>query len=261
MFPAQQGPQAGPPQMTPEQIAEFYRSVGIGSSVGQPPTTRTVQALPVTLPPMPERRPDRYETIATYPTVQPQREQIGVSDMARGFTPDLRERLPSTPMAGQRAAALPPIPGPYSVASLTGAVNEQGFPVAAPGMPSFPMPAMVGGASPVMTAEAKIAPIPMPPYRSVGSQVDLNPPLPRGRPMRSGLIPPMPIPMPGRAQNPALPQLQRTAPIPQPRPQIRPPLNILVQGSNSEQPQQQAERRAWGTPNKRTYNPDTAQWD
>lgn len=180
-----QGPAPGPPQMTPQQVTDFYRSVGITSPVGQPPATRTVQSVPVNLPPIPasvEDRvtarnrvplPERATTIATYQTPS-------ISDYVRGRTlAPVPDRLPTG------VAGMPANFGTFSPQQ----VAQIGVPA---GGTQPPLRITVDGANPIQTA--KVAPVPFTRPTAVGTALDTKP------------MPPMPIPRP------------KTAPVPFPRP-------------------------------------------
>lgn len=189
--PAAQGPQPGPPQMTPEQIASFYQSVGIPS--GQGPTTRPVQSVPMTPPPLPRPVPERATTIATYQTPS-------VSDYVRGKTlAPVPDRLPTG------VAGMPANYGTFTPQQ----VAQIGVPAGGNTQP--PLKVLVDGANPIQTA--KIAPIPFQRPTAVGTALDVFP------------MPPLPIPRPKTApvpfQRPAFGMggpAGPAAPMPAPRP-------------------------------------------
>lgn len=172
----------------------FYRSVGISpSAVGGAPTTRSVASVPVNLPPLPRPVPERATTIATFPTKS-------FSDLARGKSGTIPDRLPSTPMAGAKAAAPPLLAGSgMSGYTMTGGIDQYGRPIYNPLTPSSPLKVVVDGANPIMASTGKIAPVPNPPYTGVSTQVS-NAPAKGGLPLMAvGANAPVPFNRPQAA--------------------------------------------------------------
>lgn len=179
-------------------------------TVGGPPTTRTVQSVPMVAPRMQVSASDMargrngWETIASIPST-PAPTAFSASDMARGrgSVPPVIDRLaPSTP-------GLPALYGGFS--------PEQVAMIGVPAMPEIP------GAPRTRMASAAPFPMPRPSFMpAVGTSLSVRP------------MPPMPIARPQIAQ-------QRRAPVPMPL-AMRPaqqPLHIVVQ---RDQPQQQQPR-------------------
>lgn len=164
--PPVQGAAPGPPQMTPQQVADFYRSVGISAPAGQPPATRMVQSVPVN--PMPRPVPERATTIARYATPT-------ASDLVRGKSGiSTIASYPTTPQVAQAS-----IPGP------NGYLNpNKGQERLVPGSAAAPGDALLASLGIVEPPRIAPIPFPRPDFPQVATALDVVP------------MPPLPIPRP-----------------------------------------------------------------
>lgn len=211
MSPQMAGRRANDPVL---QAALDARYPAQPSTVGQPPTTRTVQSVPV--PPRPQvsasdmaRGRSGISTVASIPTTPPPVMTIPewtatpYAPQYTGLTASDRTRAAGGPVPNQLAAgsSLPPVPGtisPQQVAQI--------------GVPALPDPMQP------RTLVASNAPFPMPRPNfmpQVGTQMAVTPPAMPARRM------PFPMPLAMRPES-----------RPMPPQQVRAPLRITVNGAN-----------------------------
>lgn len=230
-------------QLAANQAAEQMRS---RANIGQPPITRMAQSVP--MPAMPASLPSAPR---------------GGSSVMDDYAYNTRPFMPQVNAnAADRLVAEAGLPELYGTGGIGGVGGNAVAPIPFQRPGQFSLPTLTNPMALPTAGQLSAATG----FRGQSMQRPTMPPMPFARPNQRTA----PMPMPANMRPQQLARATARAPVPMPsRPVVRtpqnvqpqrPPLEILVQGSNTSQPQQQAERRAWGTPNERTYDPDTAQW-
>ena len=177
------------------------------SAIGQPPSTRVVQSLPVTLPPPPRPRPNTTGVVAVIPTTTTPA-AMPPMPRPRPNTTRVVASIPTVPVRPNQIGQLTPAQTGISASDRVRAAQVPAMQSRLP--PSPVAPALDGEFTPEQVARIGMAVggSPTPP--------SMAPPLPIPRPNRP---PPMPLPASARPVAPATPAVPpRIAPVPFQRP-------------------------------------------